>query len=130
MADNAQLRQELAGKDGELRRLWLLLGDPKRLQSRLLRILAHAEKPLLVAAGAAGVAFLIAMTTPLDEDLAGFVQRVFAGDQVGAPAPPTRVAPPRVLHRDHELIVSIALADTGQRGDDDEDEAESKESFC
>src|SRR5262249_24995646 len=107
MAENAQLRTELARKDAELRRLWLLLGDPKRLQSRLLRILAHAEKPILVAAGAAGVAFLIAMTTPLDEQLAGFIQRVFAGDQITAPptpAPAIHEAATRVVYRDREVI--------------------------
>src|SRR5262249_19630063 len=80
---------------------------PDRLQSRLLRILAHAQRPLLVAAGAAGVAFLIAMTTPLDEQLAGFIQRVFAGDQPAAtaPAPAIHEAATRVEYRDREVIV-------------------------
>src|SRR5262249_34282364 len=67
---------------------------------------AHAQKPILVAAGAAGVAFIIAMTTPLDERLAGFIQRVFAGDQaMPAAPPPTHEMAPRVVYRDPEVIV-------------------------
>src|SRR5262249_43487960 len=107
LIENAQLRDELARKDAELQRLWRLLGDPDRLRSRLLRVLAHAQKPILVAAGAAGAAFLVAMTTPLDEDLASFIRRVFAGDEVTAPAPglPVYAAAPRIIYRDREVVV-------------------------